>query len=152
MTMPEANNVLPGGDADDTITLDFDGRYLRRKRLVSDGGREFLLHLADAVVLHDGAVLQLSDGARVKVRAAPEPLLAVRAGSAAKLVQLAWHLGNRHLPAELHADHILIRHDHVIERMLLGLGAALDRIEAPFNPEGGAYGEHNHDPSHRHAG
>jgi urease accessory protein len=152
MSMPEANSVLPGGDAPETITLDFDGRYLRRKRLATDAGREFLLHLPDAVVLHDGAVLPLSDGTRVKVRAAPEPLLAVRAASPAQLVQLAWHLGNRHLPAELHADRILIRHDHVIERMLLGLGAALARIEAPFNPEGGAYGEHNHDPGHRHAG
>ena len=152
MSMPEAQDVLPGGDAAETITLDFDARYLRRKRLVTDAGRAFLLHLPDAVVLHDGAVLPLSDGTRVKVRAAPEPLLAVRAASPAHLVRLAWHLGNRHLPAELHADHILIRHDHVIERMLQGLGAELHRIEAPFNPEGGAYGEHNHDPGHRHAG
>jgi urease accessory protein len=84
------------------------------------------------------------------VRAAPEPLVEVTAPSPALLLRLAWHLGNRHLPTELDGSRILIRHDHVIEHMLEGLGATLRRVEAPFNPEGGAYGEHNRQPGHHH--
>jgi urease accessory protein len=65
-------------------------------------------------------------------------------------MRLAWHLGNRHLPADLQGGKILIRFDHVIERMLIGLGARLAKVQAPFNPEGGAYGEHNRNPEHQH--
>jgi urease accessory protein len=61
-------------------------------------------------------------------------------------MRLAWHLGNRHLPTEIQPDRLLIRDDHVIVHMLEGLGATLRRVDAPFDPEGGAYGEHNHAP------
>ena len=66
------------------------------------------------------------------------------------LLRLAWHLGNRHLPAEIDAQRILIRYDHVIVEMLKGLGATVQEVSAPFNPEGGAYGEHNRQPGHHH--
>ena len=65
-------------------------------------------------------------------------------------MRLAWHLGNRHLPTEIQADRLLIRDDHVIVAMLQGLGAELRKVDAPFNPEGGAYGEHNRQPGHQH--
>jgi urease accessory protein len=96
------------------------------------------------------------------VRAKPEPLLEVRGRDAQHLTRLAWHLGNRHLPAAIEPARILIRPDHVIAAMLLGLGAEVAAIEAPFDPEGGAYGQgpgqgaatHHHDPAsgshHRH--
>ena len=155
MTLPTASAVTPAGQfsadaASDTVTLDFDDRFRRRKLFHTDNRRAFMLDLAEAQVIRDGDGLALSDGSLVVVRAAPEPLLEVRAAGPAELMRLAWHLGNRHLPAELQGPRILIRFDHVIERMLVGLGAVLTRVDAPFNPEGGAYGEHNRDPGHHH--
>src|SRR3546814_13640947 len=85
------------------------------------------------------------------VKAAPEPLVEVRAPTPELLARLAWHLGNRHLPAEIHADCILIRDDHVIVDMLKGLGAAVQAVGAPFDPEGCAYGHNQHEPSHPYA-
>jgi urease accessory protein len=101
-------------------------------------------------VLRDGDGLLLATGGYVRVTAAPEPLVEVTAASPDHLLRLAWHLGNRHLPAEIGEGRILIRHDHVIIRMLEGLGATLRAVDAPFNPEGGAYGEHNRAPDHPH--
>ncbi len=155
MPLPNANAITPAAAfsadaATDSVTLDFDDRFRRRKLFHTDSGRAFMLDLAEAQVMRDGDGLPLSDGTLVLVRAAAEPLLEVRAGTPAELMRLAWHLGNRHLPAELQADKILIRFDHVIERMLIGLGASLAKVQAPFNPEGGAYGEHNRNPDHQH--
>ena len=153
--LPTAQAITPAGQfsagaATDTVTLDFDDRFRRRKLFHTDAGRAFMLDLAEAQVMRDGDGLALSDGSLVLVRAAPEPLLEVRAETPAALMRLAWHLGNRHLPAELQAEQILIRFDHVIERMLTGLDATLARVNAPFHPEGGAYGEHNRDNNHPH--
>ena len=152
--LPLASAIIPSGTFDaaaaDTVTLDFDDRFRRRKLFHTDSRRAFMLDLPEAQVMRDGDGLRLSDGTLVLVRAAPEPLLEVRADNPAALMRLAWHLGNRHLPAELQAGRILIRFDHVIERMLTGLGATLVKVSAPFNPEGGAYGEHNRDPGHHH--
>lgn len=154
--LPRATTILSAGtwdvtSANDAVTVDFDDRHRRRRRYVGHGGAAFLLDLPEATVLRDGDGLLLEDGAVIAVRAAPEPLVEIRAASADALLRLAWHLGNRHLPAEIAADRILIRDDHVIVRMLEGLGATLRRVDAPFNPEGGAYGEHNRDPQHHHA-
>ncbi|TCH98912.1 urease accessory protein UreE [Roseococcus sp. SYP-B2431] len=150
-TLPRATKVLPAGSftADAEVMLDFDDRFRRRKRYETAGGIPFVLDLAEAQVLRDGDGLLLDDGRAVLVRAAEETLVEVRASSASHLVRLAWHIGNRHLPAELQADRILIREDHVIEAMLRGLGATVTKVRAPFNPEGGAYGEHNRS-SHQH--
>lgn len=152
--LPRARRIHPPGTftADGEVMLDFDERFRRRKRYETAGGIPFLLDLAEATVLRDGDGLELEDGRVVLVRAAEEPLVEVRASCAAHLIRLAWHIGNRHLPAELQAERILIREDHVIEAMLRGLGATLARVRAPFNPEGGAYGEHNRsDHQHHHA-
>jgi urease accessory protein len=143
-----AAGTFPPDSAEETVTLDFDDRFRRRKVFRTDSGAEFLLDLPEAQVLRDGDALPLSDGSLVLVRAAPEPLLEIQAENPEHLMRLAWHLGNRHLPAELQAHRILIRFDHVIERMLIGLGAKLAKVQAPFNPEGGAYGEHNRNPEH----
>jgi len=131
------------------VTLAHHDRHRRRIRLTADDGTSFLLDLAEATVLRHGDGLKLENNAGyIEVQAAPEPLIEVRAPSAQLLARLAWHLGNRHLPAEIHADRILIRDDHVIVDMLKGLGAQVQAVNAPFDPEGGAYGQHNHDPSH----
>ncbi|WP_426958690.1 urease accessory protein UreE [Muricoccus radiodurans] len=153
--LPRATSVIPAGhwnaaEARDAVTLDFDDRHRRRRRYTGEGGFAFLLDLPDAVVLNDGDGLALEGGGAVAVRAAPEPLVEVTAADHAHFARLAWHLGNRHLPAEIGADRILIRDDHVITAMLRGLGATLRCVQAPFNPEGGAYGEHNRQTGHHH--
>lgn len=131
-----------------TVTLAHHDRHRRRIRLTADDGTAFLLDLSEATVLRHGDGLKLDGGGYIEVQAAPEPLIEVKAPSAQLLARLAWHLGNRHLPAEIRGDHILIRDDHVIVAMLKGLGAEVQAVNAPFDPEGGAYGQHNHDPSH----
>lgn len=136
---------------DDTITLDETARHRRRIMLKSDGGIEFLLDLPAAVLLRHGDGLVLDDGRVIEVCAAPEELLEVRGTSAKHLLRLAWHLGNRHLAAEIAEDRILIRRDHVIAEMLKHLGATVKEVVAPFNPEGGAYGgAHESHPAHGH--
>ena len=108
-----------------------------------------MLDLADARVLTDGDALVLADGRMVAVAAAPEPLLEIRAQDIAHLARLAWHIGNRHVAADLNAERILIRDDYVLADMLRGLGAVVTSVTAPFNPEHGAY--HSHGPADAHA-
>jgi urease accessory protein len=150
-----ATRILPAGSwpaesASDVLTLDYDDRFRRRRLYRGTRGTQVLLDLPEARLLRDGDGLALDAGGAVLVRAAPERLVEVTAPPAL-LLRLAWHLGNRHLPAEIGPTRILIRHDHVIEAMLAGLGATLAPVEAPFNPEGGAYGEHNRAAGHHHA-
>lgn len=123
----------------DTVVLDFDDRHRRRMVMTGTRGLEFLLDLENAVALRGGDALVLEDGRRVEVVAAPEPLIEIRGTDPGHLVRLAWHLGNRHLPTQIMAKGLRIRRDHVIEEMVKGLGARIIEIEAPFDPEGGAY-------------
>ena len=134
------------GDAADTVTLDYEARFLRRKRLVSDGGEPFLVELAETQSLSQGEGFRLDDGRIIAVMAAAEPLLAVRHGN---LARIAWHVGNRHTPCQIADDHILIREDKVLQAMLEGLGAGVTQVTAPFTPEGGAYG-HGRTHGHEH--
>ena len=141
----------------DTVVLDFDDRHRRRMAMTGTRGLEFLLDLETAVALRGGDALVLEDGRLVEVVAAPEPLIEIRGSDPQHLVRVAWHLGNRHLPTQITARGLRIRRDHVIEAMVKGLGARVIEIEAPFDPEGGAYaaGGHDHAPEahtgHDHA-
>jgi urease accessory protein len=132
--------------AADTVVLDFDDRHRRRMAMTGTRGLEFLLDLENAIVLRGGDALVLDDGRLVEVVAAPEPLIEIRGADPQHLVRVAWHLGNRHLPTQITARGLRIRRDHVIEAMVKGLGARVIEIEAPFDPEGGAYagGGHAH--------
>lgn len=140
----------PREQAIGTLTLDFDARHRRRIRLTADYGEDILLNLPKTVAMADGDGLQLDDGNWVRIRAAAEPLIEVRHADRHQLARLAWHLGNRHLPTEIREHALFIRPDHVIEDMLRGFGAELFKIEAPFQPEGGAYGSSQH--GHHHHG
>ena len=137
----------------DTVVLDFDDRHRRRMAMTGTRGLEFLLDLENAVALRGGDALVLEDGRLIEVVAAPEPLLEIRGADPHHLVRVAWHLGNRHLPTQIMPKGLRIRRDHVIEAMVEGLGARVIEIEAPFDPEGGAYagGGHAHAEAHAHA-
>jgi urease accessory protein len=130
----------PVGEASGSLTLDFVARHRRRVRLTADDGEAVLLELPEAVAMADGDGLRLDDGRWLRVQAAPEPIVEVSHPSPHQLARLAWHLGNRHLPTEIGERVLRLRPDHVIEDMLRGLGAELRHLEAPFQPEGGAYG------------
>jgi len=119
--------------------LDFDDRHRRRMAMTGTRGLEFLLDLENAVALRGGDALVLEDGRLVEVVAAPEPLVEIRGGDPHHMIRVAWHLGNRHLPTQIMPKGLRIRRDHVIEAMVKGLGARVVEIEAPFDPEGGAY-------------
>lgn len=154
MTVTRVTNVLPAAEeAVDTITLDETARHRRRTVMTSDNGIEILLDLPQARLLRHGEGLLLQDGRIIEVNAAPEKLMKVTGKDARHLMALTWQIGNRHLAAQISETHVLIRHDPVIEKMLQGLGAAVEQVEAPFDPEGGAYqslGGHAHDHAHHH--
>ena len=124
----------------DRVVLDASERHRRRIVLTAEGGTSFLLDLPQAVVLRDGDGLVLEDGAIVRVAGRREPLIEVTAESPHQLARLAWHIGNRHTDVEIAGERLRIRRDHVLEEMLRGLGASLSPVEAPFDPEPGAYG------------
>jgi urease accessory protein len=159
--MLRAEKVIPAGHWSgvpaDTVVLDFDARYRRRVTMTGVGGLEFLLDLADATMLRGGDGLRLEDGRVVEVVAEPEPLVEIRAADPLALTRVAWHFGNRHLPTEITPRALRIRRDPVIEAMAEGLGARVIALEAPFNPEGGAYakaeggGADAHQKGHDHA-
>jgi urease accessory protein len=143
------------GEPADTVVLDFDERYRRRFVMNGVGGLAFLLDLPEAAMLRGGDGLKLEDGRIVEVLAAPEPLAEIRAADAMGLMRVAWHLGNRHLAVEIMPKALRIRRDAIIEEMAKGLGASVIALEAPFNPEGGAYvkadeAAHGHDHGHGH--
>ena len=150
MTMHYALIHRPAGHwpkekAAGTLTLDFDARHRRRIRMTADQGEDVLLDLPKAIAMADGDGLQLEDGRWLKIQAATELIVEVRHKDPNQLMRLAWHLGNRHLPTEIRTEVLRIRPDHVIEKMLHGFGANLVKMQAPFQPEGGAYGSHHHD-------
>lgn len=117
--------------------------------MVSDNGIEFLLELATPTLLREDDILRLSDGRAIRVIAKPESLYIVSGTDHVHLLNLAWHVGNRHLATQIHHDHFLIRKDPVIRTMLEELGANVEDIEAGFNPIGGAY-DQEQDAAHTH--
>jgi urease accessory protein len=134
----------PVDRASSAVTLDFDMRHRRRIQLTLDDGEVILLNLPKAVAMSDGDGLQLDDGRWIRVHAAKEHLIEIRHPDPTQLLRLAWHLGNRHLPTDVHGPLLRIRPDHVIEAMLRGMGADLRSVEASFQPAGGAYEVHSH--------
>ena len=140
----------------DTISLPHDLRHLRRKVLHLSNGDMVMLDLKEPVLLAEGDRLILEDGNNVAIAAAAEKLFEIRARDRLHLIELAWHLGNRHLSAQIEEERILILRDHVIRQMLEGLGATVAEAEEPFHPVRGAYhahggdshGHHRHDDTH----
>jgi urease accessory protein len=138
-----------GASAIDRVVLDAAERHRRRVALTGERGTAFLLDLPHATALKDGDGLVLEDGAIVCVAGKPEPLVEIAAQNPQELARLAWHIGNRHVDMQVLGDRLRIRRDHVLEDMLRRLGARLICIEAPFDPEPGAY-VHGHHEDHGH--
>ena len=161
-SLVRAVEVLPPGkwpasSAVDRLVLTYDERHRRRLRYVACGGTTFLLDLPRAAVLRAGDGLRLEDGRIVSVEASPEQLVEITAADTTAMMKLAWHIGNRHLPAQLEPNRILIREDAVIVNMLVGLGATVRPVLEAFTPEAGAYdhtltaGRSHEDVSEGHA-
>ncbi|MEH6691616.1 MAG: urease accessory protein UreE [Pseudorhizobium pelagicum] len=134
----------------DTISLPHDLRHLRRKVLHLSNGEMVMLDLKEAVLFADGDRLILEDGSNVAIAAAPEKLFEIKPRDPLHLIELAWHLGNRHLSAQIEEGRILILRDHVIRQMLEGLGATVSEVEEPFQPVRGAYHAHGSHDHHAH--
>src|SRR5262245_26871609 len=128
----------------DRVVLDAAERHRRRITLAGESGTVFLLDLPHAVALRDGDGLVLEDGAIVRVTGKAEPLVEIAVASPHHLARLAWHIGNRHTDLQVVGERLRVRRDHVLEEMLRGLGAELTPVEAPFDPEPGAYHAHRH--------
>jgi urease accessory protein len=126
-----------------TVMLEAGERHLRRKLLTLAEGDEVLVDLPLATKLEHRDCLVLEDGRLLQVIAEAEDLLEITAHDAAHLARLAWHIGNRHLEAQIEPTRILIRRDHVIAAMLVKQGANLREVCEHFSPEHGAY-HHEH--------
>lgn len=138
-----------------TVVLDHTERHLRRKAITTSQGEKVMVDLPEPVLFADGDRLVLDDGRTVEIIAAKEKLYAVTPTSVCPIRHLAWHLGNRHLAAQIDEDRILIQRDHVIRAMLEGLGACVTDVIERFQPVHGAYHQHGgqdhaHDHGHRH--
>jgi urease accessory protein len=156
--MPRAISVLAaadrkGGDVVDTLILPFAQRQVKQGFLFGVKGTCVEIELAEPVRLRTDDALVLEDGSVVEVVAEAEPLVEVRAADLAALARLAWHLGDRHVPVQILERRLRLRRDSDIEALLESLGAKIAVIEAPFEPEGGAYEPaHGHDHHHHHHG
>ena len=136
----------------ETLTLDHEDRGRRRLALKGDSGLDILLDLDKPTALADGDAVKLEDGRLVLIRAAAQSLLEIRADNPLRLMRVAWHIGNRHTPAEITADALYIENDHVLAEMVRGQGCAMAVVERPFQPERGAYDHGQDHAGHDHAG
>lgn len=146
--LPPARHLLataPNTPATHRVTLDYDARLMRRKRLITQSGGGFMVDLPQVTNLDAHWGFALENGDTVQIVAAEEPVVVITG----TLPQLAWHIGNRHTPCQIEADSLIIRQDPVLERMLTGLGAQLRHETRAFTPEKGAYG-HGRTMGHAH--
>jgi urease accessory protein len=135
------------------LRLTFERRQKTRQRATLASGEDVAIDLPRGQVLRGGDWVVASDGRAIEVVAEPERVLHVEFGSAASLVKAAYHLGNRHVPVQVGPGWLRLAYDHVLDRMLQGLGASLATLEVAFEPEAGAYGAHHrHDNESGHGG
>jgi len=138
------------------LVLDYDDRRKARQRVRLADGEELALMLPRGTLLRGGDLLLTDDGLVILVEAAPERLSSATTGDPLLLARAAYHLGNRHVPLQLDSGRLRYRHDHVLDHMVVSLGLALTEVEAPFEPESGAYqgqagaSHHGHEHAHPH--
>jgi len=139
-----------GARATDTVILNAEQRRLQTGHFTGVNGTAIGAMLPEPILLRHGDALELDDGSLVDVVIEPEPLVEIRGNDLIHLARLAWHLGDRHVPVQIFANRLRMRPDGALETMLKSLGARLTPIEAPFDPEGGAYAHHVHVHDHAH--
>lgn len=158
-SLPRAGSFIRAADLEpdgsrpipfDLAVLAHDERHLRRRVIELVHGDKVLVDLPEPVALEERDVLVLDDGRRAEILAAEEELYEIGARDATHLAELAWHIGNRHLAAQIEAGRILILRDHVIRAMLEGLGATVADVVEAFVPVRGAYSGHGHAHDHSH--
>jgi urease accessory protein len=137
---------------DGVLVLAYDARQKHRFLATLEDGRELAVQLPRGSVLGDGDVLETNAGSHVLVRAAAETLSVARTADALLLARVAYHLGNRHVTLQIAPGCLRYRHDHVLDDMVRRLGVEVACEEAPFFPEGGAYGKGGHAHAHAHGG
>jgi urease accessory protein len=130
--------------ARDALQLPFDLRQKSRLRARLVSGKEVALVLPHGTLLRGGDLVGASDGSVIEVIAAPEAVLHIECASPAALARAAYHLGNRHVPVQVGEGWLRIAADHVLAEMLKGLGASVIPMQAPFEPEAGAYSGAQH--------
>jgi urease accessory protein len=160
--MPRATRVVTAAErkdapVTDTLILPHAQRQAQKGFLFGIKGTCVELDFAEPVRLRTDDALVLDDGGLIEVVAEPEPLAEVRSNDLPSLARLAWHLGDRHVPIQVFERKLRLKRDPAIEAMLASLGAKVALIEAPFEPEGGAYepvadGHHHHEHGHDHHG
>ena len=137
-----------------SITLDWDVRQKSRFESTDSAGRQVGIFLQRGQVVRGGDVLVGEDGSLLKVQAAPQAVLRITHctahGTPFDLTRAAYHLGNRHVPIELQADHLKIEPDHVLADMLRDMHMTVVAVDEAFEPENGAYGEHASHAGHGH--
>jgi urease accessory protein len=138
-----------------TVTLDWDLRQKSRFEATDSLGRSLGVFLPRGSVVRGGDVLVAEDGSLIRVQAAPQSVLRITActahGSPFDMTRAAYHLGNRHVPIELRPDYLQIEPDHVLAEMLRAMHLIVNPVEAPFEPESGAYSSHGGHGGHAHA-
>ena len=122
---------------EDTITLTYDQRFIRRKKLISNNNIEFLVNLPETVSLIQNSGFLLANGSLILIKYAKEPLIEIVSEN---LMKITWHIGNRHIPCQIEPKRLLIQEDKVIEKLIIKLGGSIKKIYEEFCPEGGAYG------------
>lgn len=149
LVSPASPSPSPAGEV---LTLGFDERQRARLDAVLPSGERVGIVLPRGTVLRDGDCLLADDGSAITIVAASEALLEVRGADARELARCAYHLGNRHVAVEVGDGVLRLAYDHVLRRMLEGLGAQVTEVLAPFQPEIGAYAPHGHASydEHRH--
>jgi urease accessory protein len=133
------------------LCLGYDERVKSRLAAICSDGTAVAILLPRGSVMRDGSLLATEDGLIVRVVAAAQPVCRITAETPLALLRAVYHLANRHVPACLASDHALIEPDPVLERMLESLGARIEHLQMPFDPEPGAYGAHSHGESEREA-
>lgn len=135
-----------------TVELDWHQRQKSRVDATDSADRALGIFLPRGSVLRGGDVLVAEDGSMIRVQAAAQPVMVIRAcpqhGQPIDLARAAYHLGNRRVSVEVSDDHLKIEPDPVLAEMLERMQLIVTKEAAAFEPEGGADdaapGHHGH--------
>jgi urease accessory protein len=145
-----SNRINTAEDVHDSVKMPFSDRQKARQRVCAESGQFYGIKLPRGTVLRGGDILQSQCGRTVQIQAAPETISLVTSDDPSELARVAYHLGNRHVWVEVGRHQLSYLHDHVLDDMVRQLGSKVTVLEAPFEPEAGAYAEHHH-PGHGHS-